>query len=48
LAAISAEARLLEEEMLADMMPAERRAMHAFLIRSIETAEQKGKAADGQ
>jgi len=48
LAAISAEARLLEEEMMAGLAPAERRAIHAFMIRSIETAEKKGKAADGQ
>lgn len=48
LAAISAEARLVEEEMMAGMAPTERRAMHAFLIRSIETAEKKGKTANGQ
>lgn len=48
LAAISAEARLLEEEMMTGMSPAERRAMLAFMGRSIETAEQKGKAANGQ
>lgn len=48
LEAISAEARLLEEEMLAGLAPGEREAIHAFLMRSIAIAEQKGKAADGQ
>lgn len=48
LAAISAEARLLEEEMLAGLGAAERAALHAFLMRSIETAERKGKAPDGR
>jgi DNA-binding MarR family transcriptional regulator len=48
LAAISGEARVLEDEIMAEMTSVERRAMLAFLVRSIETAEQKGKAADGQ
>jgi DNA-binding MarR family transcriptional regulator len=48
LAAISAEARVLEEEMMTGLSEADRAVVRAFLIKSIETAEEKGKAAHGQ
>jgi DNA-binding MarR family transcriptional regulator len=40
--AISAEARGLEEAMLSRLPPEERRSLFAFLVGSIEIAEQKG------
>lgn len=48
LAAISAEARLLEEEMMKGLSERDRAVILAFLIDSIETAEEKGKTAHGQ
>jgi DNA-binding MarR family transcriptional regulator len=48
LAAISAEARLLEEEMMKGLSERDRAVVIAFLIGSIETAEEKRKTADGQ
>lgn len=48
LAAISAEARLLEEEMMKGLSERDRAKVFAFLIGSIESAEEKGNAADGQ
>jgi DNA-binding MarR family transcriptional regulator len=48
LAAISAEARLLEDEMMKDLSERDRAVVLAFLLRSIETAEGKGNRADGQ
>jgi len=48
LAAISAEARLLEEEMMKDLSERDRAVVLSFLIGSIETAEGKGTSADGQ
>ena len=48
LAAISAEARLLEDEMMACLPAEDRDALLGFLVRSIEIAEKKGKMVDGQ